>query len=167
MNNCEEKVFDTVAVSEDMERVRDLVTRAGNFTIQEVDMAVELVESRLSMGDKSGYFFLFAREPSGRLSGYACYGPIAATDGRFDFYWLVVLPEWQGSGLAQRLQEAAESAMARDGAKRIYLETSSTPGYQRARGFYDKTGYERQCILKDYYRQGDDNYIYMKPLGDE
>lgn len=159
-------LFDTVAVPEDMDRVRDLVTQSGNFTPEEVGMAVELVEAKLTMGDKSGYFFLFSREPSGQLSGYACYGPITATDGRFDFYWLVVVPELQGSGLGQRLQEAAEAAMKHAGAKRIYLETSSTPGYRRAQGFYAKTGYHIQCVLKDYYRAGDDNLIYMKSLSE-
>ncbi|MBF0146816.1 MAG: GNAT family N-acetyltransferase [Magnetococcales bacterium] len=156
--------FDSVTVPEDMDRVRSLVTSTGNFNPEEVEMAVELVESRLSLGDKSGYFFLYSREPSGILSGYVCYGPIMATDGRFDLYWLVVRPEWHGSGLGKRLQEAAELAIANAGAKRIYLETSSTPGYQRARHFYDKAGYVRQCVLKDYYRLGDDNYIYMKQI---
>lgn len=157
-------VFDAVVGPEDLDRVRVLVASTGNFNPMEVDMAAELVEARLLSGDKSGYFFLFAREPSGRLAGYACYGPVAATDGRFDFYWLVVTPDRQGSGLGRDLQEAAEAAMAQAGGKRIYLETSSTVGYQRARRFYEKTGYTRECILKDFYRKGDDNYIYMKQM---
>ncbi|MBF0109104.1 MAG: GNAT family N-acetyltransferase [Magnetococcales bacterium] len=156
--------LDITVVREDMDRVRDLVASTGNFNDSEVDMAVELVETRLSIGDKSGYFFLFAREPSGRLSGYACYGPIAATDSRYDFYWLVVRPQWFGSGLGVRLQTEAERLMRLAGAKRIYLETSSTPAYQRARGFYRKTGYEELCVLKDFYRDDDDKHIFMKVI---
>lgn len=157
------KIDDCVVV-DDMERVRALVTACGNFTGDEIDMAVELVEARLTQGEKSGYFFLFARLPSGRLAGYSCYGPIIATDGRFDFYWLAVTPDYQGSGLASRLQRATEEAMVVIGAKRSYLETSSTPPYAAARRFYTKVGYRLDGINTDFYRKGDDRCVFVKQL---
>ncbi|MBF0436001.1 MAG: GNAT family N-acetyltransferase [Magnetococcales bacterium] len=159
--------IDDHVVRDDMERVRVLVTQCGNFTPDEVDMAVELVEARLGQGDKSGYFFLFARLPSGRLAGYSCYGPIAATDGRFDFYWLAVTPEYQGSGLASRIQVATEEVMVGIGAKRSYLETSSTPPYEAARRFYTKVGYRMDGINRDFYRKGDDRCVFVKALVEE
>ncbi|MBF0421556.1 MAG: GNAT family N-acetyltransferase [Magnetococcales bacterium] len=166
-NNNHEFTLDDRVIPDDRQRVRDLVIACGNFCAEDVELAVELVESYLSQGEKSGYYFLFSRSPSGSLRGYSCYGPITATDGRFDFYWIAVLPEYQGSGLATYLQVATESAMVRMGGKRSYLETSSTDGYLAARKFYTKAGYIHECSVKDFYRKGDDKCIFVKPLVQE
>ena len=46
----------------------------------------------------------------------------------------------------------------------VYVDTSSTHGYDRARSFYEKNGYTVACVLPDFYRAGDDRVIYRKTL---
>ena len=50
------------------------------------------------------------------------------------------------------------------GARRIYVETSSTPPYEPARSLYEKRGYKKVCILMDFYREEDHKVTYMKEV---
>ncbi len=50
------------------------------------------------------------------------------------------------------------------GARRIYVETSSTPPYEPARSLYKKHGYQMVCLLMDFYREGDHKMIFMKEV---
>lgn len=160
---------------EDAAAVRAIVASTGFFHDFEVDVAVELVEERLSRGLASEYYFLFVDEPAtGRTVGYACFGPIPCTQGSFDLYWVAVHRECQGRGFGRRLVAAAEAAM-HEGlagpngcrlapARRVYIETSSQPKYEPTRTFYDHCGYRVEACLKDFYAAGDDKLLYVKAL---
>ncbi len=148
----------------DEERVRALVAADGMFRPEEVEIAVELVREATARGSAdSGYWFLFAGS-DGTTLGYACYGPIAGTDGRFDLYWIAVDPQARGRGIGRALLAEAERRMAAMGAKRIYVETSSTELYRATRRFYEKAGYRRAAVLPDFYRPGDGKVIYVREL---
>lgn len=153
---------DTLA-PDDEARVRALVAD-GMFRPEEIEIAVELVrEARTRGSAASGYWFLFV-EHEGRILGYACYGPIAGTDGRFDLYWIAVDPQMRGQGIGRLLLAEAERRMAACGAKRIYVETSSTELYRATRRFYERAGYRRAAVLPDFYRTGDGKVIYVREL---
>jgi ribosomal protein S18 acetylase RimI-like enzyme len=150
-------------IAADCERVRDLVASSRFFSSNEIDVAAELVEERLSKGLGSGYHFLFA-EDRGHLLGYTCYGPIACTEDSFDLYWIVIRSQLRGMGLGRRLLAETETLIEQQGGKRVYVETSSREQYSPTRGFYTGRGYELCATLKDFYREGDDKMIYVKVL---
>lgn len=147
----------------DVALVRRLVAEAGCFRDDECDTAVELVEDCLARGVRSGYRFVFA-EADGCTVGYACYGPIPCTIGRFDIYWLAVSPDCRRAGLGSRLLAQSEARSCEEGARRVYVETSSRPAYAGARGLYLDAGYAVVAILSDFYADGDAKLIYMKRL---
>ena len=95
----------------DLEAVGRQVRATGFFSEEEALIAVELVEERLSRGEESGYFFLFAEEQQ-RLLGYACFGPIPGSVHSYDLYWIVVDPEVQGRGIGKKLLAESERLMA-------------------------------------------------------
>jgi ribosomal protein S18 acetylase RimI-like enzyme len=148
----------------DRATVGDLVAGTGFFTPAEVAVAVELVEERLSRGPASGYEFLFA-ERAGQVVGYTCYGPIAATEGSFDLYWIAVEKGRQGGGIGRRLMAETERRIAAAGGRRIYAETSGRAEYAPTRAFYQRCGYVEEARLADFYRVGDDKVIYVKAAG--
>ena len=57
-----------------------------------------------------------------------------------------------------------EEDLAANGGKIILIETSGKPEYENERKFYTKNGYDVQTIIKDFYRSGDDLYVYRKYL---
>ena len=144
--------------------VGELVAATGFFDSEESQIAVELVEEYLQRGEASGYRFVFADGDDGRLAGYACYGPIPATQSAFDLYWVAVAPEIQGRGLGRRLVEAAEQAARDEGGSAMYLDTAGREQYAPTRAFYEHNGYTPAAVLPDFYRPGDDKVIYRKPL---
>jgi len=87
---------------EDRENVRRLVESTGVFSPVEIEVAVELIDDRLSRGPASDYHFLFA-EQAGRVVGYACYGRIPLTAASFDLYWIAVDRSLPGGGIGRAL----------------------------------------------------------------
>jgi len=148
---------------DDAQAVRQLVANTGFFRPDEVDVAVELVERRLTEGLASGYHFVFA-EDSDRVIGYACHGPIACTLGSHDLYWIVVDLTRQRGGVGRLLLREAEKQIAAGGGRRIYIETSGKPQYEPTRQFYERCGYHVEARLPSFYADGDDKIIYKRAL---
>ena len=144
--------------------MRRLTARAGVFSKAEQAVAVELIETRLRDGRKSGYHFMFA-DLDGRPAGYCVWGPIPMTAASWDLYWIVVDPAHRGEGLGRLLLAAAEHDVACHGGGAVYIETSSRAEYARTRRFYVQAGYRRAARLADFYAAGDDKVIYRKEVG--
>lgn len=147
----------------DVEAIRALVEETGYFNTAEAAMAAELVAERVQRGRASGYEFVVA-EDNGRLAGFACFGPIAATDNRHDLYWIAVARAHQRSGLGRALLSRVEAAVMAQGGKRIYIETSSTETYSGTRRFYRAMTYQKIAEIPDFYRAGDAKVIFSKEL---
>ncbi|RJQ65445.1 MAG: GNAT family N-acetyltransferase [Desulfobacteraceae bacterium] len=147
----------------DPERIRSLVAATGFFNPEEIGVAEELVQERLTKGAPSGYCFLIAEYP-GRMAGYTCYGPIAGSSGSFDLYWIAVHPDFQRRGMGRRLIQETERLIYNDGGRRIYIETSQRTEYASTRIFYENCGYRLEASLKDFYAPGDSKAIYCKTL---
>jgi ribosomal protein S18 acetylase RimI-like enzyme len=151
---------------EDPASVRSITGSAGFFSDGEIDVAVELVQTGLFQGVRSGYHFLFAdaEEPIGETIGYSCFGPIACTQGSFDLYWIAVHDKFRRIGLGRLLLAGSETTIRQMGGRRVYVETSSRDQYQPTHIFYRRTGYVQQALIPDFYAPGDGKIIYVKEL---
>ena len=147
----------------DRETVRKIVEATGYFSGDETTMAVELVQERLTMGDASGYHFLFA-EVEGAVIGYAVYGPCPATLHSYDIYWMAVYPDFQGRGLGRKLLAMCESLIQEKGGRQIYMDTSARAQYEPTRRLYVARGYLQAANLPDYYAPGDAKITYVKVI---
>ncbi len=155
--------FRTIAILEDIKNIREIVSSTGFFSDEEVGIAVELVEERLTKGEASGYFFLFA-ELDGRTIGYSCFGPIPATKLSYDLYWIAVHKEFQKFGLGKILLSESEKEINSLGGKRIYVETSGKEQYVSTRKFYLACSYKEEAVLEDFYAPDDAKYLYLKVM---
>ncbi|MGH9338960.1 MAG: GNAT family N-acetyltransferase [Acidobacteriota bacterium] len=147
----------------DLENVRAIVESSGFFSSEEVNVAVELVEQRLAAAEASGYHFIFAEQHE-NVVAYSCFGPIPATQARFDLYWIAVHNNLRGQGLGRELLARTEAAILQMGGRRVYIETSSREQYQSTIRFYGAMGYQQQALLRDFYRCGDSKIVLMKDL---
>ena len=154
-----------LATPADIKLVRRFCKEAGNFTLCEVELAVELVMECLHRGSDSGYHFLFAILPPDTQAGYACYGPVPCTESAWDLYWLVVDKALQGNGFGELILRKVEHQIWQAKGKRIFVDTSGRPAYDSTRHFYEKCGYKIAAQLSDFYEKGDAKFIYCKDLG--
>ena len=144
--------------------VSRLLSQAKTFNDQEVQVALEVVGDALRRPEKADYCAFCALNSNGGLAGYICFGPIPMTEGCYDLYWIVVDKAFSRRGVGGKLFEFMENFVIKKGARRIYVDTSSTPPYEPARALYEKHGYRVVGLLEDFYRKGDHKVIFMKEV---
>ena len=148
----------------DVSAIREIVSSTGFFTPSETAVAIELPEERLRRGEVSGYFFLFAEDGAGRVLGYACYGPVPATETTYDLHWIAVRPDQQRGGLGRELLARVEAAILEAGGVDLYVDTSSRSLYRPTRAFYLREGYRLAAEFPDFYAPGDGKLVFVKRL---
>jgi ribosomal protein S18 acetylase RimI-like enzyme len=146
--------------------VSRLLSQAKTFNDHEIQVALEVVDDALRRPEKGDYCAFSALEGNGTLAGYICFGPIPMTEGCYDLYWIVVDKAFSRKGVGGQLLRFMEEFVLKKGARRIYVDTSSTSPYKPARAFYEKHGYRVACLLEDFYRKGDHKVIFMKEVTD-
>jgi len=146
----------------DVAAIEEIVRASGFFSEAETEIAVELAEEKLSLGEDSSYEFLFAEE-GGRVVGYTCWGLIPATAGSYALYWIAEQNR-RGMGLGKKLLFETERLIRKAGGRQIYIDTSSRPQYEPTRKFYESCGYQLCAELKDFYAPGDGKIIYNKNI---
>ncbi len=152
----------------DRERIRQILVSVTNFTPQEVQWAMDLVDDSIAHDNGGEYVVqvLDDGEESERLiQGYVCYGPTPMTDGVFDLYWIAVDPKRQGQGLGQILLRFVENEVRRQGGRMLLIESRSRQSFAPTRRFYQRCGYDEISRIKDFYRIEDDKIVFCKRLG--
>jgi ribosomal protein S18 acetylase RimI-like enzyme len=148
---------------EDIETVRDIIVSTGFFYDFEVPVAVELVQDRLDLGEASDYHFLFA-EVEGKTVSYSCFGPIAATEGSFDLYWIATHNDYRGKGIGNQLIEETHRIIREMDGRIVIAETSTLEKYTPTRKFYGHIGYTKEAQINDFYKEGDGKVFFVKRL---
>lgn len=154
----------TPATEADKAQIADITARAGVFSQEEIDSVPEMFDEYLRYGaEASGYHFIVYREGDKAL-GYAIYGYRDLTDGVYDLYWIAVDPSARRKSVGRKLLNACEDAVRAAGGRMVIAETSGTAEYESTREFYVRTGYKAEAVIRDFYKPGDDLYIFIKRL---
>jgi ribosomal protein S18 acetylase RimI-like enzyme len=148
----------------DREKILDLLQQTAVFNEQEIDVAMEMVDLVLMKKDRGEYQTFCYHDGDNQFMGYICFGPIPMTDSSYDLYWIAVDKKVAGKGVAAELVRFMEERVVKEGGKKIYVDTSTTPKYETARAFYEKHGYRIICVLDNFYRERDHKIIFMKDL---
>ena len=150
----------------DREELKRIIVDTKHFNDDEVNVAMELIDDSLSKGSSSDYITkVFVTDDTEATAGYICYGKRPLTDKTYDLYWIAVDPKIHGKGIGKQLVESMEQDVLdnMDGYL-ILIETSGKAEYVGERKFYEKCAYEVQTVIKDFYRRGDDLFVYRKYL---
>ncbi|HDS05534.1 MAG TPA: GNAT family N-acetyltransferase [Deltaproteobacteria bacterium] len=161
--NVKDIIYRREIKKSDVTAIAEIVKSSGFFSAAELDIAIELAEEKLDLGEDSSYQFLFA-EQTGFVIGYACWGFIPATTGSVDLYWIAMRENSRGQGLGKKLLLETEKIIRASGGLKIYIETSSREQYQPTRRFYEMRGYQQAAFLEDFYFPGDSKIIYLKNI---
>lgn len=153
--------FRHVLDAADPPRIRALVASTGAFTAEEVRVAAAIAETTLDGSET--YRWLIA-ERGGELIGYTCFDRIPFTRSAFDLYWIAVLPQERGSGLASELMARTVKFIAGKRGTQIYAETSTRTSYDAARKFYLRSGFKQAARFADFYDAGDDKIVFRLTL---
>ena len=154
----------------DRERIHEILVGVQRFTVEEVDCAIELVDSAIDHPEKGDYLVHVLEEPDSgpkrRIQGYVCFGATPLTDRVYDLYWIAVDPDQQGRGFGQLLLRFVENEVRRQRGRMLLIETSSKESYGPTLRFYERSGYDEISRIKDFYRVEDDKVIFCKKLAE-
>ncbi len=153
--------------AKDRNRVCEIIQAVGNFNEREVTVAIELVDDSISDFSSGDYISCVLEDELGQVQAFGCYGQTPLTDSTYDFYWMAVHPEVQGKGFGRELIKFVEDDIRARGGKLLVLETSSQESYFRTTNFYQKSGYELNTRIRDFYKSNDDKLIYVKYLNED
>lgn len=148
----------------DRSKILHILEATKAFTNTEIRVALEVFDDALTLNGDDDYILVCAIDDEENLTGYICFGPIPMTDTSYDLYWIAVDPIYEKKGIGSELIVYAEAIIARQGGRQIFIETSSTEPYEKARSFYKKHGYEIASILEDFYRIGDNKITFVKRI---
>jgi ribosomal protein S18 acetylase RimI-like enzyme len=147
---------------QDREPLAALLGKIEQFSPQEVDCALELID--IALEGKSQDYQVLVAEKLSKVVGYICYGPTPMTEGTSDLYWIASDPDARGQGVGARLVSAMEGDLQRRGRPIIRVETSAMEAYGPTRGFYAAMSYKEEARFRDFYKPGDDLIILSKRL---
>ena len=102
----------------------------------------------------------FVAEVDGAVVGVCGFGPpkFPAEDVLWGT-WFYVHEDHRGSGLGRELGQTTLDAVRELGARKVYLDTSSTPIYATAVKFYKSLGFQIEGTLSEFYDEEDDLII--------
>jgi len=161
--NFNDLLIRTEPSQSDIKSVETIISSTGFFRRDELDVAMELVNERLTKGSASGYEFLFA-EYNNKTIAYSCYGLIPCTLHSYDLYWIASHNDFRNKGVGSYILKLTEEKIRKSGGHAVYIETSSKDQYLPTRLFYEKNNYILKARLGDFYDTGDDKCIYVKIL---
>ena len=78
--------------------------------------------------------------------------------------WFYLAPDARGAGLGLRLFQKACRHARKHGGRKLFIDTSSSDGYAKARRFYEAAGGVVEGCLRDFYAPGEHMVIYGLPL---
>ncbi|MBM4338356.1 MAG: GNAT family N-acetyltransferase [Deltaproteobacteria bacterium] len=151
-------------VSEDREKLRQMIIRTSVFTDDEVGVAMELIDIVIGNKNQKDYTIVCTVDGHNEPAGYVCYGPVPMTQGTFDLYWIVIDPKVQGQKIGSELLDYMEREIRELQGRMILADTSSIPSYEKANRFYLKRGFKEVARIADYYWKGNDRITYCKKL---
>ena len=153
------------SLPEEREAIGRIAAEVGVFNAEEIATVYELFDEYAADPAGSGYYFLSYRA-GGRLLGFACYGPTPLTEGTYDLYWICTAREAHQRGVGRALLRQVEADIRPAGGRLIIIATSSSPAYQPARAFYQRTGCTLDGVVRDYYKPGDDLVMYSRRVAE-
>ena len=150
----------------DRGKIKDILDDTGNFSDEEIKIALELIDVYLNDKEQTDYeiFTDEDEDGSGNVRGYVCIGPRPLTKGTYDLYWIAVNPGVQSKGIGSGLIKYIEDHLREKKGRLVLIETSGKPSYEKERKFYEKNLYTELVNIKDFYNVGDGLIIYGKYL---
>lgn len=141
----------------DLDRVRFLVEANAMFPLQMLD---DMTAPFFGGADDHRWLVL----DDGQVDAVCYFVPEAIADRVWNLLLIAVDPARHGAGLGSALMAAVERELAAQDIRLLLVDTSGTEAFARTRRFYERLGYRREAVIRDYWAKGDDKVTFAKSL---
>jgi RimJ/RimL family protein N-acetyltransferase len=95
--------------------------------------------------------------------GFAYFRPEPLAEGTWNLLAIGLRKTHQGHGYGETMIKRVEQELSSE--RVLIVETSGVEDFEATRTFYERCGYDREAVIRDYWATGDDKIIYRKALG--
>lgn len=142
------------------EKLLSIIRDSGQFDEGGLEYVKETMEAHFTQPGDALWYTACENEPV----GVAYCAPEAVTSGTWNLLMLWVENGLEGKGIGSSLVSKIEHVLAEKGARLLIVETSGLDEFKAARSFYEKSGFELEGQIKNFFDAGDDKLIYTKAL---
>lgn len=150
------------ATSSDKDEMNELFASINLFQPEELEFMAELVDNYFK-GDLGEGHYWIVNDDKG-LTSAAYYAPESFGQNVYNLYFIGVLPDKQGQGTGSLMLKYVENHLRELKQRLLLVETSGVASFEKTRYFYLKNDYEKEAVIREYYKEGDDKVIYRKKL---
>ncbi len=151
-------------VSQDREVLYEVLQKTSVFSVQAINLAMELVDAYLFNAGQEEYRVAVGENEQGQAVVFSCYGPVAGTEGTWRLHFLVVTPAHQHHGIGTEMLAWLELRMQQAGARLVVIEITSEASHAAFTRFFAEQGYKQAGRIRNYFRSGEDMLFYIKHL---
>ena len=126
------------------------------------EMTEEMMSDYLHNADSEDIWFTATADDTPVSLGYCT--PEQLTEGTFNLLAIGVKADRQGKGVGAQMMHYLETELHRKGHRILIVETSGTEDFALTRRFYEQLGYDKEAVIRDFWKEGDDKVIYRKKL---
>ena len=96
--------------------------------------------------------------------GVVYYAPERLTEGTINLYLIAVKKDIHGKGYGSFFLNFVENKLQELGNRILIVETSGLSEFANTRKFYEKCDYNKEAVIRDFYKEGEDKVVYWKKL---
>jgi len=143
----------------DLTGLKEVLDSSELFASEYLD---DMISDYFNNSDSEDIWFTYVDKDRPIALGYCA--PEKLTNGTYNLYAIAVRKELQGQGIGREMMNFIEKLLSDSGKRILIVETSSLDQYALTREFYDKLGYRREAVIKDFWNDGEDKVIFWKKL---
>lgn len=154
------------ATADDAGAIKQLAIENGLFKPDQMGTFDEILSGYLD-GTLEGHSWIVLDGGNSGILGGAYYAPEPFADRMWNLYFIAVASGQHRGGVGSALLGHVETELRQRGeqvARVLIVETSGLDGYEQARSFYRKHGFEEEARIREFYGPGDDKIVFWKSL---
>ena len=126
------------------------------------EMLEEMISEYLKNPNSEEVWFTEIKHGKAISIGFCA--PEKLAEGTYNLYAIGVRSDFQSQGTGRRMMTFIEKHLRANGHRILIVETSGIDDFELTRKFYEKLGYHREAVIRDFWKDGDDKVIFWKRL---
>jgi ribosomal protein S18 acetylase RimI-like enzyme len=143
----------------DLTSLKEVIDTSGLFPSEFLD---EMIADYLS--NKETQDIWLTKLDNNKPIAIAYCAPEKLTEGTYNLYLIAVHKNFQAKGCGKQIITHIERLLQSKAVRILLVETSGLPEFELTRKFYDNCGYNKEAVIRDFYRNGEDKVIFRKKL---
>ncbi|MEM7039477.1 MAG: GNAT family N-acetyltransferase [Bacteroidota bacterium] len=126
------------------------------------DMLDDMISAYFNDPQSEDIWFTATENDQPIAIGYCA--PEKLTDGTYNLHAIGVRGDIQGKGTGSKMMVFIEDHLRSSGKRILLVDTSGTDAFAGTRAFYERLGYAKVAVIRDFWADGDDKVTFLKGL---